>query len=82
MLAATGGACLITPFRGPEDQPAAAGPGVIDVARRRKVRSIALVAIPEGAAVFGFIVFFPLALQHTGTPRRSPGSAQRLSARA
>jgi predicted MFS family arabinose efflux permease len=41
-------------------------PSAISVFRRSRVRFIALIAIPEGAAVFGFIVFFPLAAQHAG----------------
>jgi MFS family permease len=32
------------------------------------VRYIALVGIPEGAAVFGFIVFFPGGIEHLGAP--------------
>jgi MFS family permease len=41
-------------------------PRVMEVVRRPGVRYIALVGIPEGAAVFGFIVFFPGGIEHLG----------------
>ena len=39
------------------------------------LRRITLLAIPEGAAVFGFIAFFPAALQHGGYPTAVAGLA-------
>ena len=42
-------------------------PSTLPTLRRPQVRSISLVAVPEGAAVFGFVVFFAPALQRLGT---------------
>src|SRR5262245_52422667 len=47
---------------------AARRPRVLAVVRRPRVRYIALVGIPEGAAVFGFIVFLPGGIEHLGVP--------------
>ena len=43
-------------------------PRVMEVVRRPRVRRIALIGIPEGAAVFGFIVFLPGGIEHLGAP--------------
>lgn len=70
VFAVTAVACaaLIGPV--PRGNPGAPGrstrPRVTEVARRPEVRFLALAAVPEGAAVFGFILFFPPALAHLG----------------
>lgn len=69
VLAATALASLLlsAPLGGAGAAAPSATPRVWSVINRPAVFAIALVAIPEGAAVFGFIEFFPLALQHAGT---------------
>jgi MFS family permease len=72
VFAITAVACLalIWPLPGPVaggiGVAAGGHPSVRSVLTQPQVRFIVLAAIPEGAAVFGFIVFFPPALQHGG----------------
>lgn len=70
VFAATALACLvlIVPIPPGSARRATVRPRVLEVVRRPRVRFIALVGIPEGAAVFGFIVFFPLGIEHLGAP--------------
>jgi predicted MFS family arabinose efflux permease len=70
VFAATAVACLalVVPVPVEEGRPATVRSRVLEVARRPGVRFVALVGIPEGAAVFGFVVFFPLAVAHLGLP--------------
>lgn len=59
---------LAIPIEPGSTRPAVRRPRVLEVARRPPVRHTALVGIPEGAAVFGFIVFLPGGLEHVGAP--------------
>jgi predicted MFS family arabinose efflux permease len=71
MFALTALACLALIAPLPPGAPAGVArghPSVASVLARPEVRFISLIAIPEGAAVFGFIVFFPSVLQHAGWP--------------
>ena len=70
MFALTAAASLLLiPLLGPNRPrpPQAAGPDARWTLRRPEVRFISLVAVPEGAAVFGFVVFFAVALQQLGS---------------
>lgn len=70
VFAATAIACLalIVPITPGSAREATPRPRVLEVLRRPPVRFIALVGIPEGAAIFGFVVFFPLGIEHLGSP--------------
>ena len=52
-------------------------PSLAAVLANTNVRFTSLLAVPEGAAVFGFVAFFPLALEHQGTsvPLAGAGTA-------
>lgn len=62
-------AVVMIPLLGPNEPRSARlpRPSTLPTLRQRQVRFISLVAVPEGAAVFGFVVFFAPALQGTGS---------------
>ncbi len=70
VFAITALACLALirplPASGATHVRVAQRPAIHSILAQPQVRFISLVAIPEGAAVFGFVVFFAPVLQHVG----------------
>ena len=60
---------LLIPLLGPNRPPPEQRPRhrALRTLRRPEVRFVSLIAVPEGAAVFGFVVFFAPALQSLGS---------------